>query len=252
MDVRAVGRLPVLRAAQTGLARLNARHPWSHNDHFHPWILRRLPAHRERAVDVGCGRGELVERLAPRFTEVLGTDTDPGMRSAAAARTAHLGGVRITADELTDLEGPVDLITMVAVLHHLDVPSALREVRRLLAPGGRLLVVGLARPSSVPDALWDLASTVTNPLIGAVKHPRPVRGGPLPDPFPVAQPTLSVDELRQVLAEVLPGARLRRRLAFRHTVEWTRPPVPGEPVRRARRRSARPPSERTPRPPGDR
>ena len=39
-----------------------------------------------------------------------------------------------------------DLITMVAVLHHLPLAPALDQVRQLLAPGGRLLVVGLARP----------------------------------------------------------------------------------------------------------
>ena len=30
----------------TGMARLNARHPWSHNDHFHSWILANLPVRR--------------------------------------------------------------------------------------------------------------------------------------------------------------------------------------------------------------
>lgn len=52
-------------ALLAGMARLNARHPWSHNDHFHSWILANLPESCRTALDVGCGRGELVAALAP-------------------------------------------------------------------------------------------------------------------------------------------------------------------------------------------
>lgn len=135
MDVRSLGRLPVLGAATRALAAFNGRHPWSHNDHFHGWVLGHLPERRGVALDVGCGQGALVEELAGRFDEVVGTDTDAGMRRAARARTAHLSHVRISSEQLADLEGPVDLVTMVAVLHHLDVPAALREVRRRAQAG---------------------------------------------------------------------------------------------------------------------
>ena len=82
---------------------------------------------------------------------------------------------------LSEVPGLFDLVTMVAVLHHLEVEQALHEVHRLLAPGGRLLVVGLAQPHSVVDHLWDSASTLTNPVIGFVKHPWP---SPDTDPRP--------------------------------------------------------------------
>ena len=222
MDVRGLHN-PWVQAAVHRLEALNARHPWSHNEHFHPWLLRRLPDERRVAVDVGCGQGLLVSRLAPHFATVLGTDVDAGMRQQAAERCAPLPNVRISGQELADLAGPVDLVTMVAVLHHLDAEQALLQVRRLLAPGGRLLVVGLAPPATATDLLWDVASAVTTPVIGLVKHPRPVRGPVAPDPFPVADPTLTVRDLRVVLDRVLPGARLRHRLAFRHTIEWTAP-----------------------------
>jgi 2-polyprenyl-3-methyl-5-hydroxy-6-metoxy-1,4-benzoquinol methylase len=61
-------------AGHLALARLNARHPWSHNEYFHGWILRNLPARRDVAVDVGCGRGALAGKLAVRFTRVTGID----------------------------------------------------------------------------------------------------------------------------------------------------------------------------------
>lgn len=222
MDIRLVEH-PVVRRAAEGLQNFNSRHPWSHNDHFHRWILTNLPARRDSAIDIGCGQGELVARLAAQFAQVRGTDVDADMRAEATRRCADLNNVTIDDSQLAELEGPVDLVTMVAVLHHLDVEQALIEVNRVLAPGGRFLAVGLAAPASLRDTLWDLASAVTNPLIGLIKHPRPVTGGPVPPPFPVRDPQLSFDELRAVTEAVMPGATMRRRLAFRHTIAWTKP-----------------------------
>ncbi len=205
------------------MERLNARHPWSHNDHFHSWILANLPGRRAAALDVGCGRGELVAALSPHFTRVCGNDADPGMRGLAASRCAGLPNVAIDDGTWTAAAGPFDLVTMVAVLHHLDAGAALRAVRGLLAPGGRFLAVGLAPPRSVRDHAWDLASTVTNPVIGYVKHPWPNPDGRQPPPFPVREPTLPFDELRRHVDEVMPGAAMRHRLGFRHTIAWAKP-----------------------------
>lgn len=203
------------------VATLNARHPWSHNDHFHSWILANLPARRRTSLDVGCGRGGLLAALSPRFTTVHGTDRDGAMRGQAATRCAGLPNVVI--HDGTWIDGPVDLVTMVAVLHHLDVADALEQVRDTLEPGGRFLAVGLAPPQDVTDHLWDLASMVTNPAIGYVKHPWPSAGSAPQPAFPVQDPTMSFAELRDVLADVMPGASIRHRLGFRHTIAWTKP-----------------------------
>ncbi|MCV7064583.1 class I SAM-dependent methyltransferase [Mycolicibacterium farcinogenes] len=221
MDIRRVEN-PVIRRVAEGLHQFNSRHPWSHNDHFHRWILANLPDRRGTAIDVGCGQGALVAQLGTRFARAHGTDRDAGMRAEAARRCAHLPNVTIDDSQLADLDGPADLITMVAVLHHLDVEQALIDVKRLPAPGGRFLVVGLAAPASICDTAWDVASAVTNPLIGLIKHPRPAPGGPVPPPFPVRDPQLSFDELRAMVDSILPGAEMRRRLAFRHTIAWTK------------------------------
>ncbi|WP_374455701.1 class I SAM-dependent methyltransferase [Nocardioides sp.] len=205
------------------MARLNARHPWSHNDHFHGWILARLPPQRRRALDVGCGRGDLLAALAGSVDEVVGIDTDADMRGAAAARCCGLPSVAVSDVPLGEIDGPFDVVTMVAVLHHLDAEAALHDVRRLLAPGGRFLCVGLAPPASAVDLAWDVASIVTNPVIGFVKHPWPSPAGATPPPYPVADPTLSFDELHAIAGTVLPGAKMRHQLGFRHTLEWTAP-----------------------------
>ncbi|MCF6376691.1 class I SAM-dependent methyltransferase [Nocardioides KLBMP 9356] len=223
MALRDLTRSVAGGALSSGMARLNARHPWSHNDHFHRWILDHLPVQRRAALDVGCGQGGLVATLAPYFGEVVGNDVDATMRVAASQLCSGLANVRIDGGDWSRLDGPFDLVTMVAVLHHLEVGRAPEEVRGLLSPGGRFLAVGLAPPTSIADHAWDVASIVTNPVIGFIKHPRANRGGPQPPPYPVQDPTTTYDDLRRHVAAVMPGARMRHRLGFRHTIEWTKP-----------------------------
>jgi SAM-dependent methyltransferase len=221
---------------------INARHPWNHNDHFHGWILRTLPARRRVAVDVGCGTGVLAGKLAARFARVTGIDADAGMAAAASARLAGQPEVTVrhcrfeqfavaaaTADADADVggDGAADLITMVASLHHLGLDDTLARIPALLAPGGRLLVVGLARPDSLPDLAVDLASAAANPVMGLIKHPR--RARPAGEPaagqpaMPVRDPTTTLAEISAAARARLPGAAVRRLLFFRYTLRWDKP-----------------------------
>jgi SAM-dependent methyltransferase len=223
---------PVILSAGRWLAVVNSRHPWNHNEYFHGWILRNLPARRQAAVDVGCGTGVLAGKLASRFARVTGIDADEGMSAAARARLAGDPRVRIMRcrfDEFVAAAGDseADLITMVAVLHHADLGDTLARIPGLLAPGGRLLVVGLAKVDSPADAAVDLISSVANPVMGVIKHPRPARQ---PDPAADGQPVMPVRDPTETLAEIaaaasarLPGATIRRRLYFRYTLRWDKP-----------------------------
>ncbi|GAA2236807.1 class I SAM-dependent methyltransferase [Promicromonospora sukumoe] len=255
MDIRTVGN-PIVQAGGRWLRRVNDRHPWSHNDHFHGWVLRRLPgrtapgltlaggrrpgrtprdrslpARPLRVLDVGCGRGLLLSRLRGRFDEVLGIDADAAMATVAAERFADDPSVTVRRARFEEIDGTFDAVTMIAVLHHLPLEPALRHAGELLAPGGRLLVVGLARADSLTDLAWDLPSSLLNPLVGLMKHPQPVRapvddGGPVASGgpvMPVRDPAESFSEISRTAGAVLPGARVRRRLFFRYTLEWTRP-----------------------------
>jgi DNA-binding MarR family transcriptional regulator/SAM-dependent methyltransferase len=202
------------------LTTFNQRHPWSHNDHFHGWILRNLPARRTSALDVGCGRGRLAHRLSFRFVRAEAIDADAMMVAAARAATGYRANVTVRQSDFLAVSGRYDLITMVAVLHHLDLEPALRRASELLESDGRLLVVGLARAATPTDLAWDLVSGLLNPVVGLIRHPHALRV-PAPTPFPVRPPESSFDEIRSMVRRILPGARMRRRLFFRYTLEWT-------------------------------
>jgi SAM-dependent methyltransferase len=223
---------PVVLSAARWLARVNARHPWNHNEHFHGWLLRNLPGRRQAAVDVGCGTGVLAGKLASRFARVTGIDADAGMATAASARLAgepRVSIMRCAFDAFAEAagDGETDLITMVAVLHHLDLGDTLQRIPRLLAPGGRLLVVGLAKVGSPADVAVDLISAAANPVMGLIKHPRPARpaGEAAPDEpvMPVRAPSATLAEIAAAASACLPGATIRRRLFFRYTLRWDKP-----------------------------
>ncbi|MGW7576499.1 class I SAM-dependent methyltransferase [Streptomyces sp. NPDC054765] len=210
----------VLRA----LDQFNAAHPWDHNAHYHRWILRQLPRHFDSALDIGSGSGDLARLLATRANEVQGIDSDPLIISQAQKLTPPAIPVSFTvADALTGIPaGPYDVITCVATLHHLPFTEALTVLRRRLAPGGTLVVVGLSRARTAGDYLLGAAASPLNAATGWLKNkgrkaPRPVSMTALTRPADMAY-----SDIVSAAHDALPGARLRRRLFWRYTLVWHR------------------------------
>ncbi|TDE90017.1 methyltransferase domain-containing protein [Occultella glacieicola] len=115
-----------------------------------------------RALDVGCGSGELLDVLAAAGHEVVGLDPAPESVRRAGARNVHLA----YADEAAEVCGPHSLDTVVcsSVLHEVfsygnadavvgresSVSAALVAFRRALVPGGRLIVRDGVMPAPGP------------------------------------------------------------------------------------------------------
>ncbi|BCS97884.1 ArsR family transcriptional regulator [Desulfoluna limicola] len=99
----------------------------------------------QMAVDLGCGSGALMTRLAERVEQVVGVDSSPNMLKEAEKRLRVLGGgFDLRLGELEHLpmgDGEVDLAVISLALHHLDDPRlALKESCRVVAEGGHLLI----------------------------------------------------------------------------------------------------------------
>lgn len=122
-------------------------------------ILETIDRHAKpggRVLDVGCGTGFLLERLAARGFSGLGIDLSPESIAHTRKRLEVLG----VADRLDARvgsayeppEGPFDLITLTDVLEHLEDPRAcLAALRPQLAPGG-LVVINTPNRRSLPGA----------------------------------------------------------------------------------------------------
>ena len=119
-------------------------------------LARLLPG--ESVLDVGCGTGDLTLEVARRIGSsglVAGIDAAPEMvaRASQKARRRHLAiDFRVEpVERLTFTDQTFDVVVSSLVFHHLPEAlkrQALAEIRRVLKPGGRLLLVDLLGPTS--------------------------------------------------------------------------------------------------------
>jgi len=97
--------------------------------------------------DLGCGTGQLTVSLAPYVGRVIAVDQSRAMLAAARARLPGLSNVELRQGDLEALpiaDGELDAAVLFLVLDYLPEPvRALIEARRVLRPGGRLLVVDM-------------------------------------------------------------------------------------------------------------
>lgn len=111
----------------------------------------------QRVLDIGCGTGTLVvlvKRLYPEV-EIIGLDPDPKALTRARNKAKRAG---ITArfdegfsDELPYSNGVFDRVLSSLMFHHLKAEEkvqALKEVRRVLAPGGSLHLMDFVQPEA--------------------------------------------------------------------------------------------------------
>ncbi|MEV5877644.1 class I SAM-dependent methyltransferase [Streptomyces sp. NPDC052101] len=190
---------------------------WNHNVHYHRAVLAAVPDGCRTALDVGCGDGLLARKLATRAATVTGVDRSPEMiRQARTRQPANV--TYVEADYLDSAvlpEGAYAFVSAVAVVHHTRFEDAIRALTRLVAPGGRLVVVGLAYNHTVLD--W-LISGCGLPVSRLLTRLRGGKRGPAG--MPVEDSTMHWAEVREAAHRLLPDSRFRRRLLWRYVVVW--------------------------------
>ncbi len=106
-----------------------------------------------RVLDVGCGPGTVTRQLARGFQiDAVGIDPSPKMIEVARDQARDCVFHVSAAEELPFEPESFDGVVMRLVVHHLDRPPAFAEIRRVLRPGGRL-VVTTTDPGAV-DTFW--------------------------------------------------------------------------------------------------
>ncbi|HEX2266622.1 MAG TPA: methyltransferase domain-containing protein [Actinomycetota bacterium] len=129
---------------------------------------RMLPGQRYgRVLEVGCGTGFLILNLwlAGYVKDPYACDISAGMLEVCAESARRLGcdlNLRVAdAERLPYDDGQFDLVTAHAVLHHLPEPeAALREIHRVLRPGGAVWILG--EPSRLGDRMARVAGRMTS------------------------------------------------------------------------------------------
>jgi SAM-dependent methyltransferase len=110
-------------------------------------LARHLGPAPQRILDVGCGTGRLAGELLAAGHRVTAVDRLPEALAAARAGTRGVGLLRADAGRLPLRAGAFDAVTLLDVLEHVDDAAALAELRRVVRPGGLLVL-------TVPAAPW--------------------------------------------------------------------------------------------------
>ena len=120
---------------------------------------------QDRTLDIGCGPGAAVRQAASLVTESVGVDPSPSMVEIARKRSSGFSNVAFEVGSAEDL--PFDDATFtvawtVSAFHHwADEAAGLAEARRILASGGRLLIMergGFGKHALSDEAADELAA----------------------------------------------------------------------------------------------
>lgn len=139
------------------------------------FMVSRLPQEPRHGtvLDVATGTGLVAERLLKRGFAVTGLDQSPEMLVEARRRFGgRVSLVEASAEELPFAAASFDHLTFTYLLRYVDDPAAtLRELARVVRPGGTVASLEFGVPAGVWRPLWDLYTRVGLPAAGRLVSP---------------------------------------------------------------------------------
>jgi len=111
------------------------------------WLNKRLHLKgTETLVDIGCGNGALLKELCPLIKNGFGVDVSAGILEKAKAFNRNNKNIefrQLTSPELPFEDHSVDVVTSLLSFRYLDWDPLMNEIRRILKPGGKVLIIDM-------------------------------------------------------------------------------------------------------------
>lgn len=199
---------------------------WDHSSHYHDFLSRHVPSPCPRSLEIGCGTGAFSRVLARSSDRVLALDLSPNMIRVARERSVLFPNIDFRVANFMERELPAeqfDCIATVATLHHLPLAEALPKIKGALRTNGVLLILDLFQAEGLSDAVAGALAVPVSAGLRLLRHgrvlaPRRVRRAWAEHGRHDSYLTLA--RVREVCAELLPGAVVRRHLLWRYSVVW--------------------------------
>jgi SAM-dependent methyltransferase len=134
-------------------------------------IVDRLDLRPGRTVlDLGAGTGKLTRLLVPSRANLIAVEPVREMRTELERRVPGVATLGGTAERIPLNDGYVDAVTVGQAFHWFTADVALREIHRVLGPGGGLALIWNARDER--DPLQAALSEIIDPLEGSTPRRR--------------------------------------------------------------------------------
>ena len=153
--------------------RVGAALSFGQDPRWRRFLVSRLPADRGNVLDVATGTGLVASALLERGYRVTGLDQSPEMLARARERFAGRAElVEASAEELPFPDESFDHLTFTYLLRYVDDPGAtLRELARVVRPGGTVAMLEFGLPGGIWRPPWNLWVGVGLPLAGRLLSP---------------------------------------------------------------------------------
>jgi demethylmenaquinone methyltransferase/2-methoxy-6-polyprenyl-1,4-benzoquinol methylase len=150
--------------------RVGAALSFGQDPRWRRFLVSRLPRDGGHVLDVATGTGLVAAELLARGFDVTGLDQSPDMLARARARFGpRVELVESSAEALPFDEGSFDHLTVTYLLRYVDDPAdTLKELARVVRPGGVVASLEFGVPSGVARPAWELYVRAGLPVAGRV------------------------------------------------------------------------------------
>ena len=153
--------------------RVGAALSFGQDPRWRRFLVSRVPADGGHVLDVATGTGLVADLLLRRGHRVTGLDQSSDMLAVAHSRFGdRVELVQASAETLPFADASFDHLTVTYLLRYVDDPrTVLRELARVVRPGGTIAMLEFAVPRRLCRPLWELYVRVGLPLAGRAISP---------------------------------------------------------------------------------
>ena len=191
---------------------------WNHNSNYYKWIKGELKE-KINILDIGCGEGSLVNYLNNPHKNITGIDFSQKCINKAKNNNKKNDNIKFICTSFENFDSKkvlYDGIIFCATLHHMDMEKALIKSKNLLIKNGIIIIVGLAKPSSLYDWIIECLRIIPCFIFSKLHKMKSSEDLDIPTSYNI--PTML--DIKEILNKVTPGFNLSYGLYYRYLVKW--------------------------------